>query len=455
MLRRSAYQVGADLPISAEGTRGSGLGSVGSHGTAGLLAPTLDITHTGQEEILDGVRIVFQITPGTEAPAEMNFYFPRHRALCLAENATHTLHNILTPRGAEIRDARGWSRYIAEAIELFGDDCEVAFASHHRPTWGSDNIITFLRQQRDLYAYLHDQTLRLLNQGYVASEIAEMIQMPPTLDAHWHTHGYYGTVNHNVKAIYQRYLGWWDCNPAHYWQHPPEAAGARYVETIGGIDATLAKAREYADAGDLRFAAELGSHAVFADPTNRQARELLADVLTSLGYGTEAATWRNIFLTGAHELGQRPTPLPVSAGAMTAALTITQLFDSIAVRIDGPRAWDTTASLRWHFTDTDETYRMELSNGALIHYDPPGPRRPGRHADPRATPRPGHSRRVRRRQARWRPGSPAHPHRAHRPTRHRVRNRDPVEARQRRFFRCRVVARPCRRVAGSAHRSGT
>jgi len=368
MLRRGVYQAGTSLPISTTGTLGMGLGTGSSAGNVGLIAPTLDITRTGQEETLDGVRIVFQITPATEAPAEMNFHFPDRRALCMAENATHNLHNILTQRGAEVRDARGWSRYLAEAIELFADGTDVAFASHHWPTWGTQNVVTFLTEQRDLYAFLHDQTLRLLNQGYGPSEIAEMIEMPPALDAQWHTHGYYGTVNHDVKAIYQRYLGWWDCNPAHYWQHPPEAAAARYVEIIGGIDATVAKARQYADNGDLRFAAELGSHAVFANPAHQGARALLADVLTRLGYGAEAGTWRNVFLTGARELRQPAEPVPVSAGGIIAALTITQLFDSLAIRIDGKRAWDTTASIRWHFTDTGEAYRMELSNGVLIHH---------------------------------------------------------------------------------------
>jgi alkyl sulfatase BDS1-like metallo-beta-lactamase superfamily hydrolase len=368
MLRRGVYQAGTSLPISATGTLGMGLGTGSSAGTVGLIAPTLDITRTGQEETLDGVRIVFQITPATEAPAEMNFHFPDRRALCMAENATHNLHNILTQRGAEVRDARGWSRYLAEAIELFADGTDVAFASHHWPTWGTQNVVTFLTGQRDLYAFLHDQTLRLLNQGYGPSEIAEMIAMPPALDAQWHTHGYYGTVNHDVKAIYQRYLGWWDCNPARYWQHPPQAAAARYVETIGGIDATVAKARQYADNGDLRFAAELGSHAIFADPAHQGARALLADVLTRLGYGAEAGTWRNVFLTGALELQQPAEPVPVSAGGIIAALTITQLFDSLAIRIDGKRAWDTTASIRWHFADSGEAYRMELSNGALTHH---------------------------------------------------------------------------------------
>lgn len=368
MLRRSVYQAGLGLPVGPTGTLGAGLGPGASAGVAGLLAPTLDITRSVQEETLDGVHIVFQLTPGSEAPAEMNFHFPQHRALCLAENATHNMHNILTPRGAQVRDARMWSRYLAEAIELFGDDTDVAFASHHWPTWGSENVASFLREQRDLYAFMHDQTLRLANQGYVASEIAEMVELPPALDAQWHTHGYYGTLNHNLKAIYQFYLGWWDGNPAHYWQHPPEAAAARYVELLGGIEAAVAKAQEFADRGDFRFAAELASHAVFADAANQSATDLLAEVLTRLGHGSEAATWRNIFLSGARELKDPPKPIPVSSGGMAAALTITQLFDTIAIRIDGKRAWDTTASIRWHFTDTGEDYRMELSNGALIHH---------------------------------------------------------------------------------------
>ncbi|MBX3314354.1 MAG: MBL fold metallo-hydrolase [Actinobacteria bacterium] len=368
MMRRTVYHTGMSLPVGPTGTLGVGLGPGTSQGSIGLLAPTLDITHTGQEEVVDGVRIVFQVTPDTEAPAEMNFYFPDRRALCMAENTTHTLHNLYTLRGAQVRDARAWSRYIFEAIELFAGDADVAFASHHWPMWGTDNIVTFLTQQRDLYGYLHDQTLRLVNEGYTGVEIAEMLELPPVLDAAWHTHGYYGSASHNIKAIYQRYIGWYDGNPAHLWQHPPEEAAKRYVDVIGGIDATVAAAKKYADAGDLRFAAELGSHAVFADPSSEAARELLASVHTQLGYGSECGTWRNNFLTAAAELKAPPAETEWSPGGMAGALTITQLFDSIAIRVNGPKAWDTTASVRWHFTDTDEMYRMELSNGVLIHH---------------------------------------------------------------------------------------
>jgi alkyl sulfatase BDS1-like metallo-beta-lactamase superfamily hydrolase len=369
MLRRSMYYAGINLDKSPTGTLGIGLGAGGSTGTPGLIAPTVDITHTGQEETLDGVRIVFQMTPGTECPSEMNFYFPAQRALCMAENATHNLHNLLTLRGAQVRDPRIWSRYLNEAIDLFARDADVSFASHHWPTWGTDDIVGYLIAQRDLYGYLHDQTLRLINQGYIHSEIAEMLEMPPVLEQAWHTHGYYGSVNHNVKAIYQRYLGWYDANPAHLWMHPPEAAGTRYVQAIGGIDATIARAKEFFDVGDLRFAAELASHAVFAGPDNVDARELLAAALEQLGYGAENATWRNSFLTGAQELRTNTVDhTDINSAGLAPALTVTQLFDSIAIRIDGPSAWDAHLTIAWHITDGDEYYRMELSNGVLIHH---------------------------------------------------------------------------------------
>jgi alkyl sulfatase BDS1-like metallo-beta-lactamase superfamily hydrolase len=369
MLRRSAYYSGADIGESPTGRVGMGLGAAASTGTVGLIAPNLEITHTGQEETIDGVNIVFQLTPGTEAPAEMNFLLPDRRGLCLAENATHNLHNLLTLRGAEVRDARGWSRYLAEAIELFGDQAEVAFASHHWPTWGRDNIVRFLSEQRDMYAYLHDQTLRLMNQGHTGIEIAETMTLSPTLEAAWHTHGYYGSINHGVKAIYQRYLGWYDGNPAHLWQHPPEAAAARYVETIGGMQATIAKARAYVDAGDWRFGAELASHAVFAEPDNHEAREVLATAFEHLGYGAENATWRNCFLQGALELRHPIGHTAISQGpGLAPALTITQLFDTVALHIKGPDAWDSHLRINWIFSDVNERYRMELSNGALIHH---------------------------------------------------------------------------------------
>ena len=368
MIRRGVYYAGLTLPKGPDGNVGIGLGAGGSSGTVGLIAPTVDITRTGQEEVIDGVRIVFQMTPGTEAPAEMNFAFPDHRALCMAENSTHNLHNLLTLRGAQVRDPRIWSRYINEAIELFARDCDVVFASHHWPTWGTGEIIDYLTEQRDLYAYLHDQTLRLMNQGYTGSEIAELIEMPPGLDRVWHTHGYYGSVSHNVKAIYQRYMGWYDGNPAHLWLHPPEAAATRYVQAIGGVEATIAKAVEFAADGDLRFATELAGHAVFAEPENAAAKDLLAGLLERMAAGAENATWRNVFLTGARELRGTRQSTPLSGAGIAAAMTVTQLFDAIAIRIVGPRAWTEHLTIDWQLTDVDERYRMELSNGVLIHY---------------------------------------------------------------------------------------
>lgn len=243
MGRRGVYHTGVMLERGPDGMIGTGLGQTASSGRISLVPPTRDITRTGQEEVIDGVRIVFQMTPGTEAPAEMNFLFPDRRALCLAENATHNQHNILTLRGALVRDARVWARYLDEAIDLFADGADVAFASHHWPTWGRDAIVAFLSQQRDLYAYLHDQTLRLLNQGFTGLEIAEMIELPPALASAWHARGYYGSVNHNVKAIYQRYMGWFDGNPAHLWEHPPVENAQRYVECMGGASKVMAMAR--------------------------------------------------------------------------------------------------------------------------------------------------------------------------------------------------------------------
>lgn len=373
MFRRAVYYGGLALPRGPRGLVGMGIGLTGSTGTITLIAPNVEITHTGQQETLDGVKLVFQSTPGTEAPSEMNFYLPDRKALCVAENATHNMHNVGSLRGAAARDARLWSRYLNETIMLFGREADVAFASHHWPTWGNERIVTFLSQQRDLYAYLHDQTLRLMNDGYTAPEIAEMIELPPALRHAWHAQGYFGSVADNVKSIYQHYLGWFDANPAHLWDYPPAEMARRYVDCIGGVDAVLAKATDYVNDGDLRFAVQLLNHAIFADPEDARVRELLAHVYELLGFGSENGPWRNFYLTGAQELrhGVRVgVNADVSAGIMR-ALTIEQLFDSIAVLVNGPKAWSTSVVLDWNFTDLGRTYRMCLSNGALLHWQAP------------------------------------------------------------------------------------
>jgi alkyl sulfatase BDS1-like metallo-beta-lactamase superfamily hydrolase len=369
MGRRAGYMYGAALPKGPEAQIGAGLGQTTSTGEPTLIPPTVDITHTGQELEIDGVRMVFQITPGTEAPAEMNFHFPDHRALCTAENTSHTLHNILTIRGAQVRDAHAWAHYLTETIDLFGSDTDVVFASHHWPTWGNERAVEFMSMQRDMYLYLHDQTLRLMNQGYVGAEIAEMLEMPPALAQQWHTHGYYGSVSHNVKAIYQRYMGWYDANPANLWPHPPEEAARRYVRAMGGPDAALAEARRAYDEGDYRWAMEVGKHLVFAGDGDEQAAALLADVMEQVAFGSENATWRNAFLSGAHELrhGVFGTPTASAPSDFALALSPSQIFDAIAVRIDGPRAWDDHLLIGWNLTDFDQSYVMELRNGVLIH----------------------------------------------------------------------------------------
>jgi linear primary-alkylsulfatase len=286
----------------------------------------------------------------------------------MAENATHTMHNLLTLRGALVRDPHAWAGYLTEAIDMFGAEAEVAFASHHWPTWGNERVVEYLAIQRDLYAYLHDQTLRMLNQGFVGTEIAEQIELPPALEAAWCTHGYYGSVSHNVKAIYQRYMGWYDGNPAHLWQHPPAEAATRYVDFMGGAEAVVAKARISYEAGDFRWVAEVLNHVVFAEPAHMAARQLLADTYEQLGYGSENGTWRCSYLSGASELRSGSFGSPIGAPAdIIAQLSPEMLFDALAIRVNGPRAWDERLTIDLRLSDTGRYYRLQLANGVLTH----------------------------------------------------------------------------------------
>ena len=369
MARRAAYMYGSVLARGPQGQVGCGLGQTPSVGEVSLIVPTIDIRETGETHTFDGVEIEFQMAPGTEAPAEMHFYFPKFRALCMAENATHNLHNLLTLRGALVRDPHAWAGYLTEAIDAFADRTDVVFASHHWPTWGRDRIVEYLSLQRDLYAYLHDQTLRQLNQGLTGIEIAENFQMPPELEKAWHTHGYYGSVSHNVKAVYQRYMGWFDGNPGRLWPHPPEAIGPRYVAAMGGVDRVVALAQEAFDDGDYRWAATLLDHAIFTEVNHAGARELYADTLEQLAYGAENAIWRNFFLAGATELrGENfGTPTQTASPTMLAQLTPEQVFDALAISINGPRAWDLDIAIDITFADLDANYRLTLRNGVLVH----------------------------------------------------------------------------------------
>ncbi|MGA5731610.1 alkyl/aryl-sulfatase [Streptomyces seoulensis] len=374
MGRRAAYMYGAALPTGERGQLGAGLGQTTSTGTVTLIPPTLYVTHTGQTETVDGISMVFQLTPGTEAPAELNIHFPDHAALCMAENATHTLHNLLTLRGAQVRNPHVWAHYLTEAIQLFAPHVDVAFASHHWPVWGGDRVLTFLSEQRDLYAYLHDQTLRMLNEGMTPLEIAEAMRLPPALERAWHTHGYYGSVSHNTKAVYQHYLGWFDGNPAHLWEHPPVEAATRYVDFMGGADTVLRRARESYAAGDFRWVVQVVNHVLFADPDKTEARALQADALEQLGYGSENGTWRNFYLTGALELREGPVGTPTVAASpdIMRALPLTQLLDSLAIRVDGPRSWDADLAIRFRPRDGDPVF-LRLRNGVLIHTTGPTP----------------------------------------------------------------------------------
>lgn len=373
MSRRSAYMFGAALSRGPSGQIGTGLGQTVTTGTITLIAPTEEITHTGEKRTIDGVDMVFQMAPGTEAPAEMLIYFPKLKALCAAEDATHTFHNILTLRGAVVRDSHSWAKYLTETIDMFGGQAEVVFASHHWPTWGVEEVVEFLTSQRDLYAYVHDQTLRLLNKGYNGPEIAEMMALPPALDKTWSSRGYYGSISHNVKAIYQRYMGWFDGNPAHLWEHTPLERAKRYVQLAGGMDQMIVKGRKAFEAGDFRWAAEVLNHAVFSDPKNTDARALLADIYEQLGYGSENGPWRNFFLSGRTELrdGNFGTPTQSGSSDMVAQLTPDMLFNALAVRINGPQAWNKKLAIDVKLADMEVTYHLWLSNGALIYSTAP------------------------------------------------------------------------------------
>jgi len=366
MSRRATYQFGPALPAGPRGLVDAGLGKTIPTDPPGLLAPTEDITHTGQELVVDGVRVVFQLTPETEAPSEMNFHFPDRRWLCMAENCTHTMHNLVPIRGAQVRDALNWSKYVGEAIELFGANSDLSFASHHWPRWGGDDVRRFLALQRDLYRFMHDQSLRYANHGFTPGEIAETLALPPEFLAHGHTRGYYGDLVHNAKAVYQRYLSWYDGNPARLNTHPPVEAAKRYVAFIGGADKLLEQARASFAAGDYRWVAEVVNHLVFAEPTNQAARELQADALEQLGYQAESATFRNAYLTGAQELRNGPPPArPMARSGLVSALTLEQAFDAIAIRLKAEAVGGLALAINFAFTDVDERWVLLLSNRTL------------------------------------------------------------------------------------------
>jgi alkyl sulfatase BDS1-like metallo-beta-lactamase superfamily hydrolase len=368
MGRRAVYMYGAVLPRNAQGGVNGGLGQTTSTGVTTLILPNDIINKTGTTRTIDGVNMVFQMTPGTEAPAEMNVYFPQFKSVWMAENATHTLHNVLTLRGAKVRDPLIWAHYLGETIDMWGANIDSEFASHHWPMWGNERIVTFLNKQRALYKYINDQSVRLMNEGYTGIEISNMVKLPPELDKEWFSRGYYGSVKHDTRAVYQRYMGFYDGNPSTLDELPPAEAAAKYVDYMGGADAVLKKAKSDYDKGEYRWVAMALKHVVFADDKNTAAKNLLADAYEQMGYQAESGPWRSIYLQGALELRKG---VPTGGGTVTAspdtirAMTPELLFDYFGVRLNGEKAAGKKLVLNITFTDLKQPYSLTVENGAL------------------------------------------------------------------------------------------
>jgi len=370
MSRRAIYQFGPLLPRSERGQVDAGLGKSVSSGTISLIPPTMLIKKPSETHRIDGIDIVFELTPGAEAPSELIMYYPQFKVLNMTEIATQNMHNLLPMRGALVRDPLIWSKHIGGALQRYGAKSDVMIAQHNWPVWGNDRVQDFLKKQRDTYKFLHDQTVRLMNQGYVGAEIADELKMPVSLSEDWSTHSFYGDFKHNIKAIYQRYLGYYDGNPANLNALPRVPAAQKTVEYMGGAAAVLQRARADFAKGEYRWVAQVASQLVFADPANQEARNLAADAYEQLGYQAESATARNAFLQGASELRNGMPKLPglrTQAPDVIRSLTIDMFFDYLGVRLNGTKAAGKTSVLNWQFTDTKENYVLNLENSALTY----------------------------------------------------------------------------------------
>lgn len=371
MSRRSLFMYGTRLPHGERGHIGSGLGKGPAIGTIGILPPTEIISKTTTELTIDGVKFIFQNAPGSEAPSELTFYLPDLKTFCGAEVVSHNMHNLYTLRGAKVRDALKWSAYIDEIIQLFGD-AEVYFGSHHWPIWGNERIIDFLEKQRDTYKFINDQSLRLALNGYTPREIAEELVLPEALRTSFPNRGYYGTLKHNAKAVYQRYFGWYDGNPANLDPLPPAEAGRRYVELAGGATKLVENAQSAYDAGEYRWAAEVLNHLIFAEPDNADAKELLARAYDQLGYQAESGPWRDVYLTGAFELRHGGPDKGIdlaSAMGMIKHAPLARFLDAMAGRLNGPKAEGKEMIVNLVVTDIGVTHVLELKNSVLRHYE--------------------------------------------------------------------------------------
>ena len=367
MNRRATYMYGNLLKPSATGFVTTGLGAALSMGTTGFIIPNDIIKETGETRNIDGIEIEFQMTMGTEAPAEMVFYFPQFKVLCMSEITSHHLHNIYTPRGAQVRDALAWAAQINESIDLFSHRLEVQFACHHWPTWGQDAVIDYLKKQRDLYKFIHDQTLRLANLGFTKEEIAEQLTLPDSLGKEFYNRDYYGTVHHNARAVYVKYLGYFDGNPAHLYPLPPVEVANHYLDFMGGADAVVANAKNSFASGDYRWVAEVLNHLVMAEPENFEGRALLADTLEQLGYQSESGPWRNFYLCGALELREG---LPAGSSTFAAsegmvrAIPLVNLFQTMSVRLNSDKAEGIHLHINIEFTDSEATL-LTIENSVL------------------------------------------------------------------------------------------
>ena len=374
MSQRATLMFGNTIARSPTGHVGSGLGPGLPNGTVSLILPTEEISGRGTRRVIDGVTFEFIDAAGTEAPAEFMFYLPEDRALCTAEVATATFHNVLTPRGAKVRDALAWSRAIDYVLAEYGARSDVVFASHHWPTWGTENVISFLKGQRHIYRYVHDQTLRRANSGASKVEAAEAITEPPVQSAAFDTRGYYGTLNHNAKAVYQHYFGWWSGVPADYYALPHSVTASRYVEAMGGAGAVLERSRDAFAAGDYRWAAELLNHVVFAQPENSEARDWLAATYEQIGFQSESGAWRSYFITAAQEL-RVGTPDVGDPGLGNSdflrAVPSLDLFDALAARFDPDKLEREPYALEFRFTDTGETVSLLVGEAVLVPREAP------------------------------------------------------------------------------------
>lgn len=369
MYRRSLYMYGKRLPRSERGHVDTGLGKEPAFGSTSILPPTELVTRTPQEKTIDGVPFVFQNAPHSEAPAELTFYLPQQKAWCGAEVVSRHLHNVYTLRGAKVRDSLNWSNTIDEVIDRFGQ-AEIYFASHHWPIWGNERVVDFLKKQRDIYKYIHDQTIRMANSGLTPREIAEEIEFPESLRTNFSTRGYYGSLSHNVKAVYQFYFGWYNANPANLNPLPPVESAKRTIEYMGGADSVLAKAEASFDKGEYRWVAEVINHLVFAEPGNDRAKALLARTYDQLGYRAESGPWRDVYLTGAYELrhGGPEKKLDISLAADQLKYTpISNFLDTIATSLNGSEADGKNLTINFVFTDLNESYVLKIENAVLHH----------------------------------------------------------------------------------------